>query len=171
MRSLWLATALATEFTAVAVLGTPEPGDPATRAEDRAAGRKNARKALRKAGGRRSSSGAAGALSVVLADQALPLAPGAAGAVVLEDLSLETPELAAAELGRVLPLLRAGGVIVGADRTRNADTESQLARAFLALGITHITQDRPREGALLTSGRAPHPAVLAAVLASAPAAG
>ena len=70
----------------------------------------------------------------------------------------------------MLPLLRAGGVIVGADRTRNADTEAQLARAFLALGITHITQDRPREGALLTSGRAPHPAVLAAVL-SAPAAG
>jgi hypothetical protein len=170
MRSLWLAAALATEFTAVAVLGTPEPGDPATRAEDRAAGRKNARKALRKASGRRSPSGAAGALSVVLADQALPLAPGAAGAVVLEDLSLETPELAAAELGRVLPLLRAGGVIVGADRTRNADTEAQLARAFLALGITHITQDRPREGALLTSGRAPHPAGLAAELC-APAAG
>ena len=164
MRSLWLATALATEFTVVTVLGTPEPGDPSIHAEDRAAGRKNARKALRKAGARASGDRTAGALAVVLADQALPLAVGRAGAVVLEDLSVESPELAAAELGRVLPLLRAGGVVIGADRTRSPETEAQLARAFLALGITHITQDRPREGALLTSGRAPHPAVLAAVL-------
>jgi hypothetical protein len=162
MRSLWMASALAAEFPVVAVLGTPEPGDPSIRAEDRAAGRKNARKALRKAGGK---SGVAGTLAVVLADQALPLAPGGAGAVVLEDLSLESPELVAAELGRALPLLRTGGVLVCADRTRSAETEAQLARAFLSLGITHITQDRPREGALLTSGRAPHPAVLAAVLA------
>jgi hypothetical protein len=168
LRSLWLASALATEFTVVAILGSPDPTDPVIRADQQ----KEGRKALRKAGSRGPGKTAAGTLSGTLAilhaDQALPLAPGTTGAVVLEDLSVETPELVVAELARAMLLLRAGGVIVSADRARNPVTEASLARTFLALGITHITQDRPREGALLTSGQAPHPAVLAALL---PAAG
>jgi hypothetical protein len=159
MRSLWLASVLAAELKVVAVLGSPDAADPATRSEDLAEDRKQGRKALRKATARP----AAGALAVVLADQALPVAPGAAAAVVLEDLSQETSALMWAELERALLLLRPGGVIVGVDRTRNAATEAELSATFLALGITHITQDRPREGALLTSGQAPHPAVLAAM--------
>jgi hypothetical protein len=160
MRSMWLAAALAEELPVLAVLGTPDRSDPTIREDDR----KAARKALRKAGARAAAAGKTGSLTVVLADEALPLPPGGAGAVVLEELQAERAEVEAAELARVLPVLRAGGVILRAEGTRSAETEARLAGAFLALGITHITQDRPREGALLTWGRAPHPAVLAAVL-------
>jgi hypothetical protein len=165
MRALWLAAALAEEFPVIAVVGTPDRSDPTVREDDRKAGRK----AVRKASSRKSAP-QPGSLTVVLADEELPLGAGAAGAVVLAEMLPETPEVEAAELARVLPLVRAGGIVLRAEDTRKPETEAQLARSFLTLGITHITQDRPRDGALLTWGRTPHPAVLAAVLAG-PAAG
>jgi hypothetical protein len=153
VRSLWLAAALARELP---VLGLLPPAD-------RAAAVRSLRRSRRKP---RAGAPAGGALALGLASAPLPLAPGAAGALVLEDLAA-TSEQAAAEIARLLPLLRPGGLLVSADRTRDPALEADLAGAFLALGLTHITQDRPRDGALLTSGRAPHPAVAAALAGAA----
>jgi hypothetical protein len=39
-----------------------------------------------------------------------------------------------------------------------------VAEIFLAASLARITQLRPRDGALLTLGHAPHPAIVAARL-------
>jgi hypothetical protein len=149
LSSLWLARELAEEIPVVAVL------------EREVA--KAARRALKKA------QAAGHRLAAVVAGEALPLAPGRAGALVVESLlEIEDAEAVDFLLG-LAATLRPDGVVVALDRTKDPVAEARAAGTFLAAGLTHIAQERPREGALLTLGCAPRPAVLG-TLAPRPAA-
>jgi hypothetical protein len=150
LSSLWLATELSSELPVLVM------------AEKDAA--KAARRAARKAAqtSRR--------LQSVLAAEAVPLARGTVGALVLENLAeIGEGETVPFLLGLV-PALRPDGVIVALDRVKDPVTEARLAGAFLAGGLMSIAQERPREGALFTIARAPLPQVLS-VLATAEAQG
>jgi hypothetical protein len=52
--------------------------------------------------------------------------------------------------------------VVSLDATKSPALEARVSEIFLAASLAHITQIRPREGALLTTGTAPHAAVAAA---------
>jgi hypothetical protein len=101
-------------------------------------------------------------LLVVSAGEDVPLRRGAVGAILIENL-MDVEDQAAAEdlLVGLLPALRPNGVVISLDATKHQETEARLAALFLAAALTGITQVRPREGALLTIGSAPPPAVIA----------
>jgi hypothetical protein len=101
-------------------------------------------------------------LLVVSAGEDVPLRRGAVGAILIENL-MDVEDQAAAEdlLVGLLPALRPDGLVISLDATKHQETEARLAALFLAAALTGITQVRPREGALLTIGSAPPPAVIA----------
>ncbi len=140
--SVWLAAALCEH---IPVLLLVEPDAQAA-----------ARKAVNKAGaaGRR--------LTAVLAGEQVPIAQGSVGTVVVEGLT----EVEAADLPRFVRglagTLAPDGRVLALDNARDADAEARVAGAFLAEGFRNITQERPREGAVITAGRAPFAGVLAA---------
>lgn len=145
LSTLWLAETLATEMPVLALVEE----------EKRAAALRTQRRA-RKSGV---------PLSIVMAASELPLGPGAAGAVLVDSLvEIEEPSAAAELLLAVLPTLKPDGVVVSLDATKNPDLEARVSSIFLAASLSHISQMRPREGALLTVARAPHAAVTAARL-------
>jgi hypothetical protein len=146
LSSLWLAATLAAELPVLAMI---EAGKASA-----------ARRALRKA------VKAARPLGVVVAGAALPLGPATLGAVLLEDVSVLAPEALVGHLFEVTALLRPGGVLVALDRTRDARVEARLAAACAAVALLDIGQQRPRDGALITTGLAPPPAVRAAFIAA-----
>jgi hypothetical protein len=142
LSSVWLAAELATE-TPVVLLVEPDAV-------------KAARRAQRKAqeAGRR--------LLVVTAGEAVPLAAGSVGALVVEGLS-EVEERAALDfLQSLAPVLGPAARLVALDNTKDPAIEARLAGLFLAAGLRHITQERPKEGALLTVADAPAAALIAA---------
>jgi hypothetical protein len=143
LSALWLASELASEIPVVAVVERDVA--------------KAARRALRRA----AASGHK--LSTVIAGEALPLARGQAGALVVEDLLEIEPADAVEYLHALATALRPEGVIVALDRTKDPAGEARVAGCFLGAGLTRIAQERPREGALLTLGGAPAPAALAAL--------
>jgi hypothetical protein len=119
-------------------------------------GRARAKRALRRA------AKAGRALAVAVAGETLPLAAGAAGALVVEGLADTAKEDACTfmlGLGRVLA---PEGLVIGLDGTREAAAEARVAGVFLGAGLRGVSQERPKEGALLTVARAPLPEVLAA---------
>jgi hypothetical protein len=140
LSALWLAEALASSFPVLALVE-----------EDK---RSAALRAVRRA------SKSANPLLVVSAGEDVPLGRGVVGAILIENL-MDVEEQAAAEdlLVGLLPALRSDGVVASLDATRHQETEARLAALFLAAALTGITQARPREGALLTIGSAPPPAV------------
>jgi SAM-dependent methyltransferase len=146
LSSLWLAAALAAELPVLAMI---EAGKAAA-----------ARRAVRKAVKARRL------LEVVIAGAALPLPPASLGAVVLEDVAVMEPEALVGHLLEVTGLLRPGGALVALDRTRDARVEARLANACAAVALLDIGQQRPRDGALITTGLAPPPAVRAAFIAA-----
>jgi hypothetical protein len=150
LSSLWLASALAAELP-VLVLVEGE-----------------LRKAARRAG--RKAAEAGRRFGAVLAGEALPVGEGQVGSLVVEDL-LEVDEGDAAPyLMSLTASLRPDGVLLALDRTKDPAAEARVAGAFLAAGLVRIAQERPREGALLTVGQAPHPVVRAALAAGGEAA-
>jgi hypothetical protein len=143
LSTLWLAETLAPEMPIVALVEEEKRGA-ALRAQKRA----------RKLGL---------PLSVVMAASDLPLLPGSVGAVLVDSLvDIEDPGAAADLLLAVLPTLQQGGIVVSLDATKNPDLESRVSAMFLAASLTQVSQIRPRDGALITVARAPHPAVTAA---------
>jgi hypothetical protein len=77
-------------------------------------------------------------------------------------VEIEDASAAAELLLGVLATLKADGIVVSLDATRNPELESRVSGMFLAASLTRISQARPRDGALITVGRAPHAAVVAA---------
>jgi hypothetical protein len=69
---------------------------------------------------------------------------------------------ARAFLAALVPVLRPAGLVVSLDATKDPSMEARLAGTFLAAALTEISQERPREGALLTIGRGWAPAAAAA---------
>jgi hypothetical protein len=142
LSALWLAEALAGRFPVLALIE-----------EDKRSAALRAVKRAKKS---------ASPLLVVSAGEDVPLASGAVGAILIENLmDVEDPAAAEDLLVGLLPALRPSGVVASLDATKHQETEARLAALFLAAGLTAITQARPREGALLTVGSAPPRAVTA----------
>jgi len=132
---LWLGETLAAELPTVLLV---EP-------EERPRARRTVRRST--TAGRR--------LTVMVAGGELPLARGSVDALLIESVStLAAPE-AALWLATLVPVLREGGRLIAADVTEDPGDEARLAALWLASALTHITQERPRSGVVLTSGRAP----------------
>lgn len=132
---LWLGETLAAELPTVLLV----------EAEERPRARRTVRRAA--TSGRR--------LTVMLAGVELPLARGTVNTLLIESVStLAAPE-AAEWLATLVPLLREGGRLIAADVTEDPADEARLAALWLASALTQITQERPRSGVVLTSGRAP----------------
>lgn len=145
LSTLWLAETLAVELPILALIE-----------EEKRGAAVRVRKRARKLGL---------PLTLVMAASELPLAAGSVGAVLVDSLmDIEDPSAAAELLLGVLPTLRPDGIVVSLDATKNPDLESRVSGMFLAASLVEISQVRPRDGALLTIGRAPHVAVAAARL-------
>jgi hypothetical protein len=139
---LWLGDALAAEIPTVLLV---EP-------EERVRARRTARRAA--ASGRR--------LTVVTAGVELPLARGAIDAVLIESVAALDMPAATEWLSTLIPTLRTGGRLIAADVTDDPAEEARLAALWLASALTHIAQERPRDGVLLTAGTAPAEALVRA---------
>jgi hypothetical protein len=102
-------------------------------------------------------------LTVVVAASEVPLAHASVGAILVDSLVDIEEELAAQDLiVALLPALKPDGIVVSLDATKNPALEARVSAIFLAASLARIVQIRPREGALLTAGQAPHPTVAAA---------
>jgi hypothetical protein len=139
---LWLGEALAAELPVLAMF---EP-------EERPRARRIARRAT--AAGRR--------LAVVMAGVEVPLARSSVGALVVEDASALDPPEAEEWMAALVPVLRAGGCLIAADVTEDPAVEARLSGLFLASALVGIAQERPRDGVVLTMGRAPSEALVRA---------
>lgn len=143
LSTLWLAETLASEMPILALVE-----------EDKRNAALRARRRAQKQGH---------ALSVMIAASDLPLGDGTVGAVVLDSLVDIEEEPAAIELLlRLLPVLKPDGMVISLDATKSPALEARIAEIFLAASLTRIAQIRPRDGALLTAGYAPHAAIVAA---------
>jgi hypothetical protein len=150
VRSPWLGLTLASELPVLALLPR----------EAQATARRRARR----------KSAAQIPTLFALSGPALPLATGAAGSLVVADLAEIEPAALVGFLLETAALIRPGGVLVGLDRTKDAAAEARIAGALLTAGFVGISQERPREGALLSHGRPPPAAVRAALLEVVPTA-
>jgi hypothetical protein len=101
-------------------------------------------------------------LDVALAAGELPLRRGAVSALVIENVAGLPAEDAARWLGALCPCLRPGGRIIAADATSSDAAAARIGNVFLSAALTGITQEWPREGAVLTIGTAPPAAITAA---------
>jgi len=143
LSALWLAETLAAEMSVLALVEEEKRGA-AARAQRRA----------RKQGH---------PLAVMVAGSEVPLGRGTVAAVLVDSLvDIEEESAAADLLLGLLPALRPDGVVLSLDATKSPALEARVAEIFLAAGLARITQVRPRDGALVTAGFAPHPAVVAA---------
>jgi predicted O-methyltransferase YrrM len=104
-------------------------------------------------------------LMVVTAGEVLPVGAGCAGCVLVENLAGIADDAAAADfLARCAAALRAGGVLLAVDATRSPAVEARVAGLFMAAALAGVTQERPRDGVLLTLGNPGPAAVVAARL-------
>ena len=127
---LWLGETLSAEIPVVLLI---EP-------EERARARRIARRAA--AAGRR--------LTIVVAGVDLPLATGMADAVLIDSAAAFARWTQA-----LVPVLKPDGLLIAADVTDDPAVEARLAGQFLGAALTGIAQERPRDGVVLTMGRAP----------------
>jgi hypothetical protein len=94
-------------------------------------------------------------LDVAVAGEDLPLGARAASALIVDSLLELDEEDGAAFVADLVPFLNPGGLLVALDGTKDPAHEARVAGWFLAGALIAIGQERPREGAVLTSGRAP----------------
>jgi len=147
LSALWLAEVLASEFEVLALVEADKRGA-ALRALRRA----------RKLGH---------PLNFVVAGAEVPLASGSVGSVLVDSLvDIEEQPAARDLIIALLPTLKPDGIVVSLDATKSPALEARVSEIFLAASLARITQIRPREGALLTTGEAPHAAVTAARIRS-----
>lgn len=93
---------------------------------------------------------------VVVAGEDLPVRPGTVGAIVVERIDdIENDEDAVDFLAGLLRMLRPQGLVIALDATKSPIVEARIAGLFLAAPLVGITQERPREGAVLTVGKLP----------------
>lgn len=151
LSALWLAETLAEEIPILALVE-----------EDKRGAAQRAQRRARKLGH---------SLSVVVAASEVPLANRSVGAVLVDSLVDIEEESAASELiVGLLPALKPDAVVISLDATKSPALEARVAGVFLAASLARITQLRPREGALVTAGFAPHAAITAARVACLPSA-
>ncbi|HXI60818.1 MAG TPA: hypothetical protein VNO55_32385 [Polyangia bacterium] len=98
---------------------------------------------------------------VALAGAELPLRPRSLGALVIENVAGLEAAAASAWLVALTPLLRPGGRLIAADATASDTAMARVAAAFLSASLIELVQERPREGVVLTVGRAPAAAIMA----------
>jgi hypothetical protein len=141
LSALWLGERLATQLPVTVLIEAEK--------------RRGARRAIRRAAkdGQR--------LMVVAAGEEIPVGGERAGCVMVENLSEITDDVeASAFIGRLLPALRPDGLLLALDATKSPAVEARLSALFLAAALTNISQQHPREGAVLTIGVRPPAAVL-----------
>ena len=142
LSALWLAETLAAEVPVLALVEE----------EKRAAALRARRRAL-KLGHQ---------LGVVAAASEVPLAKSSVGTVLVDSLvDIEDKSAACDLLVGLLPALQPDGIVVSLDATKSPELEARVCEIFLAASLVRIAQVRPREGALVTTGSAPHPAIRA----------
>jgi predicted O-methyltransferase YrrM len=142
LSALWLGERLATQLPVTVLIEAEK--------------RRGARRAVRRAGreGHR--------LMVVAAGEEFPVSEERAGCILIENMAEITDDAEAASfLARLVPALRPDGLLLALDATKNPAIEARLAGLFLAVALTNVAQQRPREGALLTIGGRPPAPVLA----------
>lgn len=145
LSALWLAETLATELPVLALV-EEEKLSAAVRAQRRA--RKHGHP-----------------LAITVAASELPLGRGTVGAFLVDSLVDIEEESATTELLLgLLPALKPDGIVLSLDPTKSPALEARVAGCFLAASLANVTQLRPRDGALLTAGYVPHPAIVAARL-------
>jgi len=143
LSALWLAETLASEMPVLALV-EEEKRSAAVRAQRRA----------RKQGH---------PLHVMVAGSEVPLGRSTVAAVLVDSLvDIEEESAAADLLLGLLPALKPDGIVISLDATKSPGLEARVAEIFLAASLARIAQLRPRDGALLTTGHAPHPAIVAA---------
>ena len=145
LSALWLAETLATAMPVLALVEEEKRGA-AVRAQRRAHKQGHP-------------------LHVMVAGSEVPLGKGTVGAVLVDSLvDIEEESAAADLLLGLLPALKPDGIVISLDATKSPAMEARVAEIFLAASLARITQTRPRDGALLTTGYAPHPAIVVARL-------
>jgi hypothetical protein len=143
LSALWLAETLATEMPVLALVEEAKCGA-AVRAQRRA--RKQCHP-----------------LTIMVAGSEVPLGRSTVGAVLVDSMvDIEEESAATDLLLGLLPVLKPDGIVISLDATKSPSLEARVAEIFLAASLAGITQIRPRDGALLTTGHAPHPAIVAA---------
>ncbi len=143
LSALWLAETLATEMPILALV-EQDKRTAAVRAQRRA----------RKQGH---------PLSIMVAGSEVPLGKHSVGALLVDALvDIEEPSAATDLLLGLLPVLKPDGLVLSLDPTKSPALEARVAEIFLAASLADIRQLRPRDGALLTVGRAPQPAIVVA---------
>jgi len=143
LSALWLGETLATELPVLALI-EEDKHSAAVRAQRRA--RKHSVP-----------------LHMVTAGSEVPLAKGAVGAFLVDNLvDIEETSAATDLLLGLLPALKQDGIVLSLDATKSPALEAHVAEIFLAASLVHITQIRPRDGALLTMACAPPPSVVTA---------
>jgi SAM-dependent methyltransferase len=103
-------------------------------------------------------------LDVAIAAGELPFRRGSLSAIVVENVAGLPAADAARWLEALVPCLRPGGRLIAADATASTDAAARVSGCFLSVSLTNIVQEWPREGALLTIGASPPPAVVMARL-------
>jgi hypothetical protein len=143
---LWLGETLAEELQVLMLVAT----------DDRATVKRARRRAQR--AGRQ--------LEIVVGGAELPLAPGSVTTIVAENVAGLDPDAAARWIASLAASLRPGGRLLAADATASPSAMARVSGAFLAAALIGLTQEHPREGALLTVGEAPDARVQAARFAT-----
>ena len=100
-------------------------------------------------------------LEISLAGAELPLRPRSLATLIVENAAGLEAEAARAWLAALTPLLIPGGRLIAADATGSATAMARVAEAFLAASLVEIVQEQPREGVVLTVGRAPAAPIMA----------
>jgi len=147
LSALWLAEALSASFPVAALIEADV--------------RRPARRVVRRAGTKRRP------LLVAAGGAELPLRSASLGALVVENLAEIEDDFEAADFLAELPLfLRSDGLVLSLDATRSAAAEERIAGLFMAAGLIGVTQERPRDGVVLTAAGPAAAVVVAARVGS-----
>ncbi|HEY2903599.1 MAG TPA: hypothetical protein VGL59_23650 [Polyangia bacterium] len=92
---------------------------------------------------------------VALAGAEMPLRPRSVAVLIVENVAGLEADAAGAWLHALAPLLRPGGRLIAADATASDTAMARVAAAFLSASLVELVQEQPRDGVLLTVGRAP----------------
>ena len=101
-------------------------------------------------------------LAVGIAGADIPIARGALGALVVENVAGLAADEAARWVAALVPCLRPGGRLLAVDATPSAAAAARVAGVFLSAALVELAQEWPRDGVLITAGVAPAAPVMRA---------